>query len=124
MASRRYVAPRVPDEAELARALADDDAPALSAMVIGSTAAGDDPDRAGDLVRRLLTHPDENVRGNAVLGVGHLARRFGAVEPDLLPHVRAATADPSGYVRGHAESAADDVLTYLRIDVRAAPPAG
>jgi hypothetical protein len=114
----RYRTPDVPDAAAVAAALAADDGPALSEMVIGLTAYGEDAGRALDLVRRLVTDPREGVRGNAVLGVGHAARRFGQGPADLPARVRGALTDPSEYVRGHAASAADDVESFLGIDLR------
>jgi hypothetical protein len=114
----RYVTPRTPTRAELDAALDVDDVEALREMVVAVTALGDDPGLATNLVRRLITHEDEFVRGNAVLGVGHIARRFGSVTPDLLQKVRAAAIDPSEHVRGHAASAADDLQMFLGVDVR------
>lgn len=118
MSENQYVTPRLPDRAELAAALESDDVEALRELVVAVTALGDDAEQAIELVRRLLTHQDEFVRGNAVLGVGHIARRFGSVPPDVLPKVRAAAIDPSEHVRGHAASAADDLYLFAKIDLR------
>jgi hypothetical protein len=61
------------------------------------------------------THPHEGVRGNAVLGFGHLARRFGQLNRDQVkPLVQSALEDESAYVRGHAVSAADDLKFFLK----------
>jgi hypothetical protein len=59
------------------------------------------------------------VRGSALLGFGHLARRFreldaGRVRPLLL----AGLADPDPWVRGQADAAADDAEFYLGWRVR------
>lgn len=63
----------------------------------------------------LSSHPDSGVRGNAVLGLGHLARTSGRLTRDVSVRViTAALRDPDAYVRGHAESAARDVGTYLK----------
>lgn len=107
----------MPGRAALDAALEADDVEALREMVVAVTTLGDDAELATDLVRRLVTHEDEFVRGNAVLGVGHIARRFGSVAPDLLPRVRAAAIDPSEHVRGHAVSAADDLLMFAGIEL-------
>ena len=61
----------------------------------------------------LATHPDENVRGNAILGFGHLARRFGQLTAEAKPIIQAALTDSSAFVRGQAVSAADDVGQFL-----------
>ena len=63
---------------------------------------------------RLATHPDEEVRGNAVLAFGHLARTCGHLdEPTVKPILETALQDPSPYVRSQAQSAADDVEHFL-----------
>jgi len=61
----------------------------------------------------LARYPDDQVRGNAVLALGHLARRFGQLGDSCRPVVEAALADESGYVRGQAEAAADDIAHFL-----------
>jgi hypothetical protein len=69
---------------------------------------------AQEICIRLATHPHFNVRGNAVLGFGHLARTCGALDEErVLPLVRAALRDPHEYVRGQAHSAAGDVAHFL-----------
>jgi hypothetical protein len=113
----RYVNPRLPTRAELDAALGRDDPGALQEMVIAVTSLSDDQTQATDLVRVLVNHRDEYVRGNAVLGIGYIARRFGSVPPDLSAAVRAAARDPSDHVSGHAMSAADDLSIFAGIDV-------
>jgi hypothetical protein len=115
MGARRYDSPRLLGRAELDAALTSDDVQALRHIVVAVTTTGDTT-TAVELVRRLLEHGDEKVRGNAVLGVGHLARRFGTVPADLVLGVRAAALDPSAYVRGQADAAADDLATFTRTD--------
>jgi hypothetical protein len=66
----------------------------------------------------LSAHPDPNVRGNAVLGFGHIARTCRDLnQSEILPVIEKALNDSSEYVRGHAESAACDVHQYLGIVV-------
>ena len=63
---------------------------------------------------QLARHRNANVRGNAVLAFGHLARRFGRLDPQRIRRlVQIALYDPSEYVRGQANSAADDLSTFL-----------
>lgn len=63
---------------------------------------------------RLASHPHANVRGNAVLGFGHLARTCGALdEPRVLPLVESALRDPEEYVQGQAYAAASDLEHFL-----------
>ena len=62
----------------------------------------------------LAAQSDPVVRGNAILGFGHLARRFGCLDKNtVLPLVEAALRDSHQYVRGQAVSAADDITHYL-----------
>jgi hypothetical protein len=63
---------------------------------------------------RLAKHRNAIVRGNAVLGFGHLARRFGQLDRRRVHRlVDIALHDHSDYVRAHAESAAEDLTTFL-----------
>lgn len=63
---------------------------------------------------QLSHHRSAEVRGNAVAGFGHLARRFGHVEPQgVRRRVEIALRDPSAYVRSQARSAALDLHTFL-----------
>ena len=63
---------------------------------------------------QLSRHHSAEVRGNAVTGFGHLARRFGRVEPQgVRRRVEIALHDPSAYVRSQARSAALDLHTFL-----------
>jgi hypothetical protein len=74
---------------------------------------------AQDVCVRLAAHPHPNVRGNAVLGFGHLARTCGALDEAVVrPLLEAAMRDPDEYVRGQADAAAGDVAHFLgwRID--------
>lgn len=67
-----------------------------------------------DVCVRLSRHPHFNVRGNAILGFGHLARTCGALaEATVRPIVEAALDDPHEYVRGHAFVAACDLNHFL-----------
>ncbi len=81
---------------------------------------------AEGLCIRLAHHAHPIVRGNAILGLGHIARthrRLG--EARVKPIVEAAFADAEAYVRGHAHDAADDIEHFLGWSIRrpAAEPA-
>ena len=91
----------------------------------------DDPRELGDLVleialdagerewaqaccAELARHRNANVRGNALVGLGHLARRFGQLDPHRIKRlVSIALCDRSNYVRRQAKSAAEDLATFL-----------
>jgi len=58
--------------------------------------------------------PDLIVRGNALLGFGHLARRFGEIPRNpVYDLVVRGLADPDSHVRGQADAAADDLAQFL-----------
>jgi hypothetical protein len=63
----------------------------------------------------LSAHAHPVVRGNAVLGFGHLARRFGKLdfEDVIIELIEDALHDPDEYVRDQANAAADDVECFL-----------
>jgi hypothetical protein len=70
---------------------------------------------------RLARHPHFNVRGNAILSLGHLARRFKKLNrAESIETVRGGLADADEYVRGHADSAADDIESFAKLNVRQA----
>ena len=63
---------------------------------------------------KAASSPDDLVRGLAVLGFGHLARRVGLNDRSAAESiVRRALLDKSEYVRGHAVSAQEDINQFL-----------
>jgi hypothetical protein len=69
---------------------------------------------AQDVCLRLSSHPHYIVRGNAILGFGHLARTCGVLDAERVkPLIERGLRDADEYVRGQADSAADDVTHYL-----------
>ena len=92
----------------------------LSAAIIGLALNDSDRNGVAALCRRLATHADEAVRGNAILGFGHLARRFRSLDDaDAIAEIiRAGLADSSAWVRGQADAAADDFEQYTGLRVR------
>ncbi len=58
----------------------------------------------------LAFHSDSIVRGNAILSFGHFARRFHCAHRKLVePLIQSALKDKDKFIRGQAESAADDI---------------
>jgi HEAT repeat protein len=54
------------------------------------------------------------VRGNALISLGHLARRFRALdEARVRPLIETGLADPDASVRALAKSAADEIHQFL-----------
>ena len=73
-----------------------------------------DLDWSQEICLKLAEHQHPQVRGNAVLGFGHLARRFGKLNKSVvLPVIEAALAEADQIVVGQAWSAADDVTHFL-----------
>lgn len=63
---------------------------------------------------RLARHRNANVRGNALLGFAHLARRFGSLDRNRVKRlVEIGLFARHEYVREQAESAAADLETLL-----------
>lgn len=87
-------------------------------IVIGMNAADCDRSWAENICYSLANHEDSNVRGNAILGLAHIARTCRCIDSArAIPVVKAALADESKFVRGHAVAAAEDFQTYLGIVV-------
>ncbi len=74
------------------------------------------PDRtaAQDVCLRLSRHAHSKVRGNAVMSLGHLARRFRRLdEQTVKPVIDSSLNEQDEYVRIHAKSAADEICQFL-----------
>ena len=86
----------------------------LLRAVLSAALYGSDQQWAQGVCQRLATHPHFSVRGNAILGLGHLARIHGRLQQSIaLPIIEAGLADPDEYVRAQAHSAADDIEHFL-----------
>lgn len=69
---------------------------------------------AEQICLRFATHPDPNVRGNAMEGFGHIARLFRSLNKRLIhPVVEAGLRDEHEWVRGKAEDAAADIEWHI-----------
>ena len=98
----------------VAQALRDDEPDRLLRAVVAVAVYDADWRYAQDLCIRLSAHRDFNVRGNAVLGFGHIARVHRHLDRDLVqPIIQAALCDSNGYIRGHGTDAADDTSQFL-----------
>jgi hypothetical protein len=97
-------------EGALARAQPEE----LLRVVLAVSLHSDDSTWASAVCLQLARHEHFNVRGNAILGLGDLARRFRHLDPAALEVIEAGLRDGNAYVRGQAESAADDVQHLLR----------
>ena len=101
------------DEAKVEAVLARGDADELLYVPIVVSLEPPDCAWAFNICKKLATHPDPRVRGNAILSFGHLARTCGALERDIGALIEAAHDDPDEYVRGQAYDAACDANHFL-----------
>jgi len=63
---------------------------------------------------RLGSDKHSGVRGNALVSLGHLARRFRHLEEQSVkPVIEAGLRDANEYVRMSAKSAADEIHQFL-----------
>src|SRR5215217_466254 len=107
------IEPRSKDEIE--SAISRNDPNDLLSAVISAALYSDDPDWAECICLHLANHEHFNVRGNAILGFGHIARIHGKLdEGRVKPLIEAALIDESDYVRGQAHATADDVEFFLK----------
>ncbi len=110
--------PESPDEARLRsrieKALERDDPVELEQLVIEVALESDDRIWAECTCAQLARHRSAGVRGGALLGFGHLARRFGALDRRRVHRlVEIGLFAPNELVRDRAHSAADDLETFL-----------
>lgn len=101
----------------LREALERNDPAVLGPMIIAAVLHEDDFDLVYGACVKLSAHPDEVVRGNSVLGFGHLARLFGRLGNEAPQLVKNGLLDTSEYVRGQAHAAADDLRHFLGVEV-------
>jgi hypothetical protein len=97
-------------------ALERDDPIELQHLILDVALECEDRDRewAECCCAQLAKHRNANVRGNALLGFGHLARRFGQLDRNRVRRlIEIGLHAHNEYVRERAESAADDLETYL-----------
>ena len=72
----------------------------------------DDYEWALSICTSLSSHSDPIVRGNAILGFGHLARRFRKMSERVVPILLPALSDSDRHVSGHAYSACGDISFF------------
>lgn len=100
---------------EVESAISKNDPDELLYAVLSATLYSLNPDWAEDVCLRLSNHENFNVRGNAILGFGHIARIHRKLNKRIIkPIIENALSDESDYVRGQADSAADDVEHILK----------
>ena len=99
---------------EVEAALERDDPVELMDLVLEVALEDSDREFAETCCVALARHRNAQVRGNAVLGFGHLARRFGRLDGQRVKRlVEKALHDRSDYVREQARGAVEDLATFL-----------
>jgi len=84
-------------------------------VVVGMNAPACGAEWAEQVCLRLATHPDATVRGNALLGIGHVARTCaGLHDRRSVQAVQEGLKDPEPWVRGHADDARSDIEHSLK----------
>jgi len=102
------------DEAAIEAALLENDPDTLLHVPIIVSLNPPDCAWAERICLTLASHTDAQVRANAILGFGHLARVCGALdEAKVRPIVEAALKDADENVRGQADAAASDINHFL-----------
>jgi len=105
-------------------AIARDDLEVLRPMIIAAALYDEDSTFVENVCERLSEHSDETVRGNAILAYDRVARLFGDVSTRGIERIRGALRDPSSYVRGQANAAANDLADFLGVEVCSPTDAG
>jgi hypothetical protein len=91
-------------------ALENEEPEELLGVIIDIALSAEDAAWAEDCLFRLATHPDTDVRGNALMGFAHLAERFGGVDRERLEAVlEAGLRDEKHYVREQAEACLEEL---------------
>ena len=91
-----------------------DDPAELAELAAEVGIAGEPWEWAQSCCIELARHRSAAVRAGAIASFGHLARRFGRLDPGRVRRlVEVALFDPSAAVRARADDVADDLKTFL-----------
>jgi HEAT repeat protein len=101
---------------EIESAIARDDSEQLVCAALSAALYDEDPHWAENVCARLATHPNANVRANAIEGLGHIARIHRTLNPCVKPLIERAACDEDPWVRAKAHDATDDVTHFLKWD--------
>ncbi|HEY5657235.1 MAG TPA: hypothetical protein VIY27_05555 [Myxococcota bacterium] len=108
--------PQVPDafRRRVEAAFERDDPRELADLALEIALDAGDREWAQACCAELARHRNANVRGDALVALGHLARRFGRLDPQRIKRiVSIALWDRNEYVRRQARVAAEDLATFL-----------
>ncbi len=91
-----------------------DDPAELADLALEVGLSGEPFEWAQSCAIQLARHRSAGVRAGAIASFGHLARRFGRLDPGRVRRlVDVALHDPSAAVRVVADDTADDLRTFL-----------
>ena len=103
------------DTSDVEKALADNNAEALSLVVLSVALYSDDFEYAENFCVQLSNHEHFNVRGNAIQGFAHIARIHGRLNEEIIkPIIKKALKDENEFVLGNATDAKDDTKIFLK----------
>jgi hypothetical protein len=101
-------------DADVEAAIARDDPNELPLVPLTVALLTADAAAAAAVCSRLAGHRDPRVRANAIVSLGHLARRFRRLDEGLVrPVIEAALRDDDEVTRSNARSAADEIHQFL-----------
>ena len=99
---------------EVDAAIEEDDPEELLGVIIDVSLAAEDAMWAQICFARLAQHPNVDVRGNAMIGFAHLAKRLGDLDQEIVaPILEAGLHDEMEYVREQAEAALSELREEL-----------
>ncbi len=104
---------------DVAAAVERNNAEELELVSITIALAGSDQRLAEETCLLLSTNAQNRIRAHAVISLGYLARRFRRLdEQRVKPVIESALADSDGYIRMHAQAAADEICQFLHWDIK------
>ena len=78
--------------------------------LLGLAVYGSDFEFIQDTLVNFSKSEDENIRGIAILGFGHIARLYGKINKDVvMPIVQNGLKDKSEIAKGQSAAALDDI---------------
>lgn len=92
-----------------------DDVDELVYAVIAVSLHHADYAQASSLCELLSSHRNHTIRGNALLGFGHIARRFRRVSPAARAKLELGLVDEHPYVRGQAICGMSDAEFFVSV---------
>lgn len=103
------------NEEEIKKAIANNEVELLLRMVLSVALYSEDAKYAQDFCIKFSNHANFNVRGNAILGFGHIARIHGKLDKVIVKTViENGLDDENEFVRQQSYSAKEDTELFLR----------